>query len=154
MLTNIWSKCLMNPCHGCLPGCALSKSDDCTRQRQTCCETGTQSRESFAGFSRLGGRSEPRKSVWLPKAIGESGFSPGRSSQTKRDLALVVKHHTSLLRRFLFLTINCGSRFHGLLVSADPRSAERRLSLASLMDQLAHQSISTLRCPSITSRHS
>ena len=70
----------MNPCHGCLPGCALSKSDDCTRQRQTCCETGTQSRESFVTVPRSTGVVS-QKIVWLPKAIGESGFSVPLVSQ-------------------------------------------------------------------------
>src|ERR1044072_2950559 len=63
----------MNNCYGYKPGCALSKGDDCTRQRQTCCETGTQSRESFVSGPR--GTGLLQKIVWLPKAIGESGFS-------------------------------------------------------------------------------
>jgi hypothetical protein len=65
----------MNSRYGYIPDCVLSKGDDCTRQRQTCCETGTQSRESFV---KVGPESEPaglQKIVWLPKAIGESGFS-------------------------------------------------------------------------------
>ena len=63
----------MNNCYGYKPGYALSKGDDCTRQRQTCCETGTQSRESFENNPR--GAGFMQKIVWLPKAIGESGFS-------------------------------------------------------------------------------
>lgn len=63
----------MNNCCGYKPGCVLSKGDDCTRQRQTCCETGTQSRESFVKNPR--GTGFVQKIVWLPKAIGESGFS-------------------------------------------------------------------------------
>jgi hypothetical protein len=63
----------MNSCYGYTPDCALSQGDDCTRQRQTCCETGTQSRESFGINPR--GTGLFQKIVWLPKAIGESGFS-------------------------------------------------------------------------------
>ena len=64
----------MNSCYGYMPDCALSKGDDCTRQRQTCCEIGTQSRESFVNICRAG-KWISQKIVWLPKAIGESGFS-------------------------------------------------------------------------------
>lgn len=53
----------------------LSKRDDCTRKRQTCCETGTQSRESLANFPAVKKGNYRQKTVWLPKAIGESGFS-------------------------------------------------------------------------------
>lgn len=63
----------MNNCYGYTPDRVLSKGDDCTRQRQTCCETGTQSRESFV--SSPCGTGFLQKIVWLPKAIGESGFS-------------------------------------------------------------------------------
>ena len=52
----------------------LSQRDDCTRQRQTCCETGTQSRESLAGSLRVSW-ADLKKTVWLPKAIGEIRFS-------------------------------------------------------------------------------
>ena len=64
----------MNSVYGYIPDCVLSKGDDCTRQRQTCCETGTQSRESFVTVPRSTGVVS-QKIVWLPKAIGESGFS-------------------------------------------------------------------------------
>ena len=59
--------------YGSLPERALSKDYDCTT-RQTCCETGTQSRESFVTVSHTKGV-ESQKIVWLPKAIGESRFS-------------------------------------------------------------------------------
>ena len=52
----------------------LSQRDDCTRQRQTCCETGTQSRESLARSLRVSW-ADLKKTVWLPKAIGEIRFS-------------------------------------------------------------------------------
>ncbi len=116
----------------------LSKRDDCTT-RQTCCETGTQSRESFAACSPVKGTIEPRKTVWLPKRSEKADFSVRRSAQTKRDLALVVTHHSSFLRRSIFLTINFGSRPNGPHVSADPRSAKCRLLFASLMDQFVRQ---------------
>jgi len=64
----------------------LLQRDDCTRKRQTCCETGTQSRESLVrslGFSWA----DLQKTVWLPKAIGESRFSVHRESpRTMRQL--------------------------------------------------------------------
>jgi hypothetical protein len=63
----------MIPVYGFSPERALSKDYDCTT-RQTCCETGTQSRESFVNVPRRAGVG-PQKIVWLPKAIGESRFS-------------------------------------------------------------------------------
>jgi hypothetical protein len=65
----------MNSRYGYIPDCVLSKGDDCTRQRQTCCETGTQSRESFVNICPACEPTGRQKIVWLPKAIGESGFS-------------------------------------------------------------------------------
>lgn len=65
----------MNSVYGYIPDCVLSKGDDCTRQRQTCCETGTQSRESFVKNCPVCEPAGQQKIVWLPKAIGESGFS-------------------------------------------------------------------------------
>jgi hypothetical protein len=63
----------MIPVYGSIPERALSKGYDCTT-RQTCCEAGTQSRESFVNFPR-GAGVRSQKIVWLPKAIGESRFS-------------------------------------------------------------------------------
>lgn len=63
----------MIPVHGSSPERALSKGYDCTT-RQTCCEAGTQSRESFVNVRPARG-AESQKIVWLPKAIGESRFS-------------------------------------------------------------------------------
>lgn len=76
----------MNTSCGYIPGYVLSKGDDCTRQRQTCCETGTQSRESFVAICHAGKWAWLQKIVWLPKAIGESGFSVSLvlRRQTKR----------------------------------------------------------------------
>jgi hypothetical protein len=63
----------MIPVYGYSPERALSKGYDCTT-RQTCCEAGTQSRESFVNTPPRAGVGS-QKIVWLPKAIGESRFS-------------------------------------------------------------------------------
>ena len=106
----------MNSCYGYTPDCVLSKGDDCTRQRQTCCETGTQSRESF-GVHAAGKRAF-QKIVWLPKAIGESGFSEfalfsvnqleqlpghsGESSPTTHELCISRKAPSLFSPSFFF----------------------------------------------------
>lgn len=94
----------MNNCYGYIPGCVLSKGVDCTRQRQTCCETGTQSRESFVNPRRAG---VLRKIVWLPKAIRESGFSvylvlQRESSPTMRELCVSRKASSLFSPSFFF----------------------------------------------------
>ena len=108
----------MNSRYGYIPDYALSKGDDCTRQRQTCCETGTQSRESFVNICRSG-KWISQKIVWLPKAIGESGFSvylalssvtqlkqlPGHSresSPTTRELCISRKAPSLFSPSFFF----------------------------------------------------
>jgi hypothetical protein len=106
----------MNSCYGYTPDCVLSKGDDCTRQRQTCCETGTQSRESFGIHPR--GMGLLQKIVWLPKAIGESRFSEfalfsvnqleqlpghsGESSRTTRELCVSRKAPSLFSPSFFF----------------------------------------------------
>jgi hypothetical protein len=95
----------MNNCYGYTPGCVLSKGVDCTRQRQTCCETGTQSRESFVSNPR--GTGVLQKIVWLPKAIRESGFSvylvlQRESSPTTHELCVSRKASSLFSPSFFF----------------------------------------------------
>jgi hypothetical protein len=90
----------------------LYKPDDCPT-RQTCCETGTQSRESFVALSFIRPTLEPRKTVWLPKRSEKADLFIRRSAETKHDLALVVTYHASILRPSLLLTIKLGCRLHG-----------------------------------------
>ena len=118
-------------CYGYTPDRALSKGDDCIRQRQTCCEAGTQSRESSVGHP--GGTGLSQKIVWLPKAIGESGFSelalfsvdqlkqlpvhPGESSQTTRELCASRKAAGPFSPSFFFPFTHSSFLNHRLTVA-------------------------------------
>jgi hypothetical protein len=155
----------MNSRYGYMPDCVLSK-DDCTRQRQTCCEAGTQSRESFVKICP-GKATGHQKIVWLPKAIGESGFSvyvvlrrhkrhedgafalfsvrqlkqlpehSGESSPTKRELC-VSREAPSLFSPSFFFPLT-HSLFLNRRFTCNRRPHAPGLFAAARMDQLVQR---------------
>ena len=104
-LTRLWSP-VFNPVGLSInKGSIVLSTRDCTRQRQTCCEVGTQSQESSGGFLYQ------VKMVWLPKAIGRD---PKRSALQKRAFTRqgkpqVLKNGYCAIASFLW---EVGVQFH------------------------------------------